>query len=638
MRRWGYLALALCACTSGAEPVGRAASAITIQSDYEEHATLTVSPSASNDELGVAVSLSGDTAVLGSLDSGAYVFARTGSVWVEQAKLVAPGASSTLGRVVSVSGDVVAVGGREEVVIFEREAGGWIEQATLAAPDAPADRRFGDAVAIEDDTLLVGAHWDDEQGVRAGAVYVFVRDPTGWVFDVKLAPDDATHQLLFGTAVAISGDTILVGASGDGGVQMRGGTAYAFTRNGATWLQQAKLAPADVEGGDQFGCSVALVGDDAAVGAKGDDDGGLDAGAAYVYVRAAGAWSETQKLTAPSPTPSDQFGLAVAISGDRLLVGSPYADGSVVNLGEAHLFKRALSGVWSAPAGGLRASDGGTGDQFGSAVAIDGATALVGARGHAQARGAAYVYRPGDADGTACDAHDTCQSGFCVDGFCCASACGGGAVDDCVACNVDGFEGECLPLSAGTSCGDTSDTPCSAPDTCDAFGTCMENHAAPTTVCRDRDGACDVAETCDGDGSCPADGVAPAGDLGAPSCDPYVCDGSGAECPAACVTDEDCVAERVCVGGACVPESSSSQGGGGGQAGDANMGGAGGDLPPGDGAPDGGESASDRPTEAATGGCSVSGPRHQRGGWWRLMALVALARVSVRRRHGWGRA
>ena len=189
------------------------------------------------------------------------------------------------------------------------------------------DDRFGGSVAISGDTVVVGAPRDDDAGFDSGSVYVFVRSGTTWTEEAKLTASDAAAEDEFGVSVALSGDTALVGASGDDDAGSGSGSAYVFVRNGTSWSQQVKLTASDAAAEDGFGASVALSGDTALVGASGDDGTGVSSGSAYVFVRNGTSWIQQAKLTASDAAAIDYFGYSVALSGETALVGAPFNDG-----------------------------------------------------------------------------------------------------------------------------------------------------------------------------------------------------------------------------------------------------------------------------------------------------------------------
>ncbi len=295
--------------------------------------------------------------------------------------------------------------------IFQRNQGGpnnWGEVTKLTASDAQAGDQFGTSVAISGDTAIVGANAEDAGGAggRAGASYIFQRNqggPDNWGEVTKLTASDAQAFDFFGSSVAISGDTVVVGAIlGDAGA-FDAGAAYIFERNQGgpnIWGQVTKLLASDAQIDDFFGWSVAVSGDTAVVGAVFEDAGGASAGAAYVFERDQGGpdnWGEVTKLTASDAQADDVFGDSVAISGgDTAVVGAIGENSAGGDAGAAYVFERNQGGPdnWG-EVKKLTASDAQPADYFGLSVAISGDTAVVGAIGEDSAggdAGAAYVF------------------------------------------------------------------------------------------------------------------------------------------------------------------------------------------------------------------------------------------------------
>ncbi|NOZ37308.1 MAG: hypothetical protein GXP11_04425, partial [Gammaproteobacteria bacterium] len=205
----------------------------------------------------------------------------------------------------------------------------FANEIKLLASDGAAGDSFGIAVSISGNTAIIGAKDDDNSnGTDSGSAYVFVRDPaTGsWTQQQKLLASDGTINDWFGRSVSISGDTAIVGAAETNDV----GSAYVFVRNPATgvWTEQQKLTASDAYLWDSFGVSVSISGDTAIIGASGDDyTGGLGSyGAVYVFARnpSTGVWTEQQKLLASDGAAVDQFGWSVSISGGTLIAGTIY--------------------------------------------------------------------------------------------------------------------------------------------------------------------------------------------------------------------------------------------------------------------------------------------------------------------------
>ena len=207
-------------------------------------------------------------------------------------------------------------------------------ETKLLASDGAQGDFFGSAVAISGDTALIGAAFDDDKGFNSGAAYVFVRDPTTstWTQQARLVASDGAARDNFGTAVAISGDTAVIGAPDFMGA------AYVFVRDPTTgtWSEKQTLLASDRALNDLFGFAVGISGDAAVIGA-------LDR-AAYVFVRdPTGTWSERAKLVASDRALNDLFGIAVTISGGTALIGAAFGDGDVTDSGTAYAFTAAAA-------------------------------------------------------------------------------------------------------------------------------------------------------------------------------------------------------------------------------------------------------------------------------------------------------
>ncbi len=446
-----------------------------------QQAYLKASNTDAEDQFGSSVAVSGDTVIVGAYledsnaagidgdqgnnsapDAGAaYVFVRNGGTWTQQAYLKASNtdAGDKFGYSVAVSGDTALVAAYAEdssaagingdqtdnnasnagaAYVFVRNGADWTQQAYLKASNPGAEDRFGLSVAASGDTVVVGAYFEDSSssGINgdqdndgapdAGAAYVFVRDGAIWTQQAYLKASNAGHYDNFGNSVAISDDTVVVGAFQEdssavrvNGDQMNNsapdaGAAYIFVRNGATWTQQAYLKASNAEGGDEyfsadlFGWAVAVSGDtvvvgalleeSAATGVNGDqsDNSAPASGAAYVFVRNGSAWTQQAYLKASNTDPNDHFGQAVAVSGDIVVVGADFesssatgingdqTDNSTAGAGAAYVFARnGLTWTQQAYLKGSNTEGGayifGVGDVFGTSVAVSGDTVVVGA-------------------------------------------------------------------------------------------------------------------------------------------------------------------------------------------------------------------------------------------------------------------
>ncbi len=395
--------------------------AVNNESQVSLQQKLAAADGAKGDSFGSAVALSGNTAVVGAAeddltyeDQGAvYVFTRNGATWTQQARLNASdGAESDFfGSSVAISGDTLMVGASSadiganqfqgSVYVFTRSGSVWTQRQKLTAADGAANDGFGSSVALDGGAAVIGAS-RDTTGANAsqGSAYVFTRSGETWTQQQKLTANDGAAEDRFGHAVALDGDTLVVGAFFDDiAVNNEQGSVYVFTRSGGAWTQRQKLAAADGGPGDRFGVSVVLGGDTLVVGAYLDDIGAnVNQGSVYAYARAGATWVQAQKLTANDGAEGDLFSYTVALDGDTLLVGSIFDDiGANNDQGSAYVFARA-GATWIQQRK-LFAASGPDSDVFGRSLALDRGAALVGAPGGdaiAADQGVAYVFVIGD--------------------------------------------------------------------------------------------------------------------------------------------------------------------------------------------------------------------------------------------------
>jgi hypothetical protein len=256
-----------------------------------------------------------------------------------------------------------------------RSVGGVPE--VLAGSHAPGDL-FGSAVAISGTTAIVGAY-----GVNdfSGAAYIYVRSGKTWHQQATLSDPAGGVQDTFGCSVALSGTTAVVGAPGVNDVA---GAAYIYVRTGKTWHQQAELADPVGTTLDYFGCPVAVSGETVLISSVNANN---NIGVTYVYVRTGTTWRRQASLTLPGGGDNAGFGTSVAISGGTAVIGAP---GVFAGIGAAYVYAR--SGQRWRQQARLIDPAGISGQQFGSAVALSGATAAIGAVAVGQDAGAAWVY------------------------------------------------------------------------------------------------------------------------------------------------------------------------------------------------------------------------------------------------------
>ncbi|WP_246834197.1 FG-GAP repeat protein [Leptospira bourretii] len=383
---------------------------------WETQAYLKASNAEANDGFGYSVAISGDTIVVG-----------------------APGESSnqtTITNGPTASSDN-SLGSAGAAYVYQRSGSSWSQEAYLKPSNLGGTDQFGVSVAIDRDTIVVGANQEDsnqttitnapnaiapnEGATDSGAAYVFQKSGTTWSEQAYLKPSNTGANDQFGISLAISGDTIAVGAYFEDSNQTsitngspapanegatNAGAVYVFQRSGTTWSEQAYLKPSNMGAGDRFGTTVDIANDTIVVGANLEasnqititngsgasaNNSAANAGAAYVFRRTGTTWVEEAYLKAPNAEADDQFGNSVAIDGDTIVVGAfseasnqttitngtaASSDNSATLAGAAYVFQRTGS-TWSHQAY-LKPPNLGADDRFGITVAIEGNTILVG--------------------------------------------------------------------------------------------------------------------------------------------------------------------------------------------------------------------------------------------------------------------
>ena len=335
----------------------------------------------------------------------------SGERFTAQVKLTQP--VPDFGSAVDIDGNtaaVAAVGSRFSpfpngaVCVYAREGANWsLEQCVTDTDNVPdSDDGYGFSIALSGNTLVVGAMADNTNGLIAGAAYVYVRDGHTWTLQQKLYPTDPADLAQFGVAVDIVGDTIVAGAHGDDDSGYQTGAAYVFRRNGTVWTQQQKLKAADEEAGSAFGLSVSLSGQTIAVGAPTESSPeALFSGAVYVFVNNGTAWQQQAKIKANNTMENQQLGFTVSVSGNTIvaaapgeIIGAPSVEAqNVRSKGAVYIFDRSGTS-WDHQ---KRLSDRDTNRTggFGTRAAIDGDTIIVGDQTYdagARFTGAVYVY------------------------------------------------------------------------------------------------------------------------------------------------------------------------------------------------------------------------------------------------------
>lgn len=380
-----------------------------------EFAKLIPSDADLSDEFGNSIAISDNIMMVGApneeaggINRGAvYVYALTGNTWSYQNKLTASDGANydNFGSSLSMSSNLVLIGatGHDShslsnagaAYIFLNTSGNtWTEQIKLSSSDVRVGDFFGKSVAISGNLAIVGASWHDISGIsNAGAAYIFA-NTTGntWVEQSKLNSSLYNQNAYFGESVAINGNVALVGAYKDNSTLSTGGAVYAFyNSSGNIWNQETKIVASDLATNDQFGNALSLNGNTLLIGSSGDDV----AGAAYVFSNTSGnIWAEQAKLTPSQGASQDDFGISVSLSGNMALIGSNGNDEIGTNTGTAYLFVSTNISTWIEQEK-LVAGDGENDDFFGLSVGLSGNIGVVGApqeNSQGENSGAAYSF------------------------------------------------------------------------------------------------------------------------------------------------------------------------------------------------------------------------------------------------------
>lgn len=397
---------------------------LTIDPTFVQRAKLSASDATYNNLFGESLAMSGDTIIVGASNAevggvrgqgAAYVFVRSGTTWIEQAKLTANDGrrEDSFGRSVAIDGDMAIVGAPYADVgtncglggilcnegaayVFVRSGTTWTQQQKIISVDPSTFELFGHQVEIENNTAVISEHLDDVGGnLDQGRINVYTHTGGNLVLQQRLTSDNPADNL-FGISLDLDRDTIVAGAA-IAGITSSGGVVYVFTRNGATWTQQQKLLASDREPGNSFGFSVAVSGDTIVVGDYFDDiDGNSNQGSAYVFTRSGNVWTQRQKFTASRGRAGDKFGNDVGVSGNTIVISASHERvGTNDYQGAAYVY--VYNGANWTEQQKLVAADGIDDSLFGDSVLISGNTIIIGARdsatpGPSGEAGAAYIF------------------------------------------------------------------------------------------------------------------------------------------------------------------------------------------------------------------------------------------------------
>jgi len=453
---------------------------------WAQEAYIKAANAQTDDYFGYSVSISGDTLAVGAYkedsnqttitngntastndsasSSGAvYVYRRSGAIWSQEAYVKAANAEADdyFGYSVSISGDTLAVGAYGEgsnqntitngasasannslpfsgsVYLYRRSGSNWAQEAYVKAANVGQGDLFGRSVTLSGDTLAVGAMWEESNqttitnGASAsannslplsGAVYVYRRNGSSWTQEAYVKAANAEANDRFGHFVALSGDTMAVGAPEEDSNQQaisndstanadnsvsQSGAVYVYRRAGTTWAQEAYIKAINAEENDKFGHFVALSGDTLAVGVPFEDsnqttitngdlasfnNSAVSSGAVYVYRRTGTIWERQAYVKASNAETGDEFGYSVSLSGDTLAVGARSEDSNQTSItndatassnnstnssGAVYVYRR--TGTSWAPEAYVKAANAEANDYFGYSVSLSGDTLAVGA-------------------------------------------------------------------------------------------------------------------------------------------------------------------------------------------------------------------------------------------------------------------
>ena len=357
-------------------------------------------------DFGMTVDIDGNTAVVGGggfrfgafPNGAACVYARVGTAWSLEQCLSdtdeVPDSGDAYAFAVAVKGDTLVVGALGDITdgipggaayVYVRNGQTWSLQQKLFAADRAPFAQFGAAVDVVGDTIVVGAHGDDDAGFQTGAAYVFRRNGTVWTQEQKLKANDAAPDSAFGVSVSLSGQTIAIGAPSvsSPGAQFSG-AVYVFVNDGVQWEQQAKIKANNTMDNQQLGSTVSISGDTIVATAPGEIIGAPSVeaqnvrskGAVYIFDRTGTSWDHQKRFFERDTNRTGGFAVRAAIDGDTIIVGDPTYDAGARFTGAVYVFERNGNG-WSLKYT-LTADDAQFLQVMGFSIAISGDTVIAG--------------------------------------------------------------------------------------------------------------------------------------------------------------------------------------------------------------------------------------------------------------------
>lgn len=386
-------------------------------STWAEQAALRLQVAVTGDSLGQSVALEGDTALVGApggdnLGGSANVFTRSGTLWTQRAKLTIGANVIRFGWAVGLSGNTAVCSGfwyRPEnlapfpytgsAAVFTGSGSSWSLQQRLGSDSGTTEKGFGVSAAVDGDTVLVGAYWDQDlvNGRFDSKVHSFVRSAAVWSPQGYLDAGDSKFGTQFGSALALEGDVAVIGMSAETTPRgFQAGAAYVMVRNAGVWSRVALLSASEGKLLDRFGAAAAIDGDTILIGAsfaEVPEPPKLDylrPGRAYVFKKLAGVWTEQARIEHPEPKHHEFFGASLDLDGDTAVIGAWWnGDTMLSGAGCAYVFTRS-GDTWTLETklvSAVRQPNG----QFGESIALDGDHLVIGAVGTEKAE----VFRRG---------------------------------------------------------------------------------------------------------------------------------------------------------------------------------------------------------------------------------------------------
>ncbi|MFT6336355.1 MAG: hypothetical protein ACJATI_003114 [Halioglobus sp.] len=368
-----------------------------LSTEWEEITSLLASDGHVDQEFGYSVDISNEWAIVGARSDNqlgpaagaAYLMWYDGAIWTEHSKILASNGlkEDQFGSSVSISGTRVVVGAlganldgidKGAAYIFDYNGTSWVETAILTASNGSDDDFFGTTVSISNNFVVIGATGEDSISINSGAAYIYeYKEP--WLEVGILKADDAESDDEFGYDVSISGTNAVIGARFEDSDGVNSGAAYIFEQGDIfeTWTQSRKLEPNNVGANFEFGTSVDISGNHVVVGSPHNNTEGVNAGAAFIFIKNGPDWLLDQFIQADDILENDEFGTSVSISANYVAVGSPNKLSGNIDGGAVYVFRYNES-TWLQESTML-ASDASTGDLFGSAVAVYGHNIITGA-------------------------------------------------------------------------------------------------------------------------------------------------------------------------------------------------------------------------------------------------------------------